>query len=273
MWPEYVTSLQKRRKLELGLSELRGRRRVATERVVRTAIQWSAAIIGLLVLITLVHMWRSHRARRRDLAALRRRLAQDIHDEIGSGLGTIALLSSMGSGNQTHPDGAREEFTEIQRLSRTVTESLRDIVWFIRPETRTVGDLADRLRETADSMLAGIPHRFTADCPSLQRELPLDHKRQVLMFFKEAMHNIIRHSGAANASISINGDSHCFRLVIKDDGCGFDAAAPRTGAGITGMKQRAKTVGGKLSIESTPGQGTSLTLEVPWRSSRKSAAR
>lgn len=253
------------------MGELRARRRDVRERVLRTTVQWSAGIIGIAVLATLLQMWRSRLARRRELSALRRRLAQDIHDEIGSGLGTISLLSQMGGGNEAHPEPAREEFTEIQRISRTVTESLRDIVWFIRPETRTMGDLAQRLRETTESMLAGIPHTFTADCPSLERALPLDHKRQVLMFFKEALHNILRHSGATHADVTVGGDAKSFHLTIRDNGCGFDPAAPRAGAGMTGMKQRAKTLGGRLTIESQPGHGTTLTMEVPWRSSRKTA--
>lgn len=264
-WPDYVTGLQKRRQIESSLRELTARRRGDTDRVLRTAVQWSAAIIGAAVFALLVFMWRGSRARRREMSTLRRRLAQDIHDEIGSGLGTISLLSQMGGGNDSHAEMAREEFAEIHRISRTVTESLRDIVWFIRPETRTVGDLAQRLRETAASMLAGMEHQFTADVPALQRELPLDHKRQVLMFFKEALHNVQRHSHATRANVLINGDERHFCLTVCDNGCGFDPAAPRTGVGMTGMKQRAKTVGGRLEIDTAPGTGTTLVLEVPWK--------
>lgn len=272
-WPEYTAALEKRRLIEASIRDLVARRRSVTDRVLRLTLQWSSIAIAVAVAGTLIHMWRSRRARRRELAALRRRLAQDIHDEIGSGLGTISLLSQMGGGNDTHPEDAREEFNEIHRLSRAVTESLRDIVWFIRPETRTVGDLAQRLKETSASMLAGIPHEFTADAPATQRDLPLEPKRQILLFFKEALHNIIRHSAATKAEIRITGDEKYFRLLIRDYGCGFDPAEPRSGAGLTGMKQRAKTLGGRLSIDTAPGCGTSLTLEVPWRTPRKSPAR
>jgi signal transduction histidine kinase len=270
-WPEYVSGLEKRRQLGAALRDLQASRRKAGTDALSAAVGWSVGVIAGAIFLSLILLWRHRLARRREMSSLRRRLAQDIHDEIGSGLGTISLLSQMGGGNDGHPEMAREEFTEIHRLSRTVTESLRDIVWFIHPQTRTVGDLAQRLQETAHSMLAGIPHEFNADCPSLRNELPLEHKRQILMFFKEALHNIIRHSGAAHAEISMSGDEKHFRLVVHDNGCGFDPAAPRAGAGMTGMKQRAKTLGGRLHIETAPGEGTTLTLEVPWRSSRKSA--
>ena len=272
-WMDYVTGLQIRRNTEAEIRALSATRNAVTDRVMRTAIRWALWGVAIATGVVLISMWRGRRSRRRDLARLRRRLAQDIHDEIGSGLGTISLLSQMSSGFPQHPAEAREEFAEINRLSTTVTESLRDIVWFIRPETRTVGDLAQRLRETTDSMLAGIGHQFTADGPALARELPLDHKRQVLLFFKEALHNILRHSSATHAEVAVAGDVKYFRLTLKDNGCGFDAAAPVSGAGVTGMKQRAQTLGGKLIIESSPGHGTTLTLEVPWRPARKSAAR
>ncbi len=272
-WLDYVTGLQQRRQLEQEISALTLTRTALTERIMRNAIRWSLWGLAIAAGIVLYILWRGRRERRRDLARLRRRLAQDIHDEIGSGLGTISLLSQMGSGQDHHPPETREEFAEINRLSTTVTESLRDIVWFIRPETRTVGDLAQRLRETAASMLSGIEHTFTSAGPALDKDLPLDHKRQVLLFFKEALHNIMRHSRASRAEVSVSGDERCFRLHIRDEGCGFDTAAPASGAGVTGMKQRAQTLGGRLVIESAPGTGTTLLLEVPWRNSRKSPAR
>jgi DNA-binding NarL/FixJ family response regulator/signal transduction histidine kinase len=259
-WPEYIAGLEKRRLLNAAIRDLQASRRRAGTEAVQSVVAWSVGVIAGAIFLSLVLLWRHRLARRHELSALRRRLAQDIHDEIGSGLGTISLLSQMGGGNDDHPEVAREEFTEIHRLSRTVTESLRDIVWFIHPQNRTVGDLAQRLQETAHSMLAGMPHDFKADCPSLRNELPLEHKRQILMFFKEALHNIIRHSGAPRAEISMSGDDKHLRLVVHDHGCGFDPAAPRAGAGMTGMKQRAKTLGGRLHIEtvsklinSTPG--------------------
>ncbi len=272
-WPEYVTGLQKRRVLAAAVRELQNKRRRVGDRVLRTTLEWSLAGIGGAVLVSVLLVWRHRRSRRRDLSALRRRLAQDIHDEIGSGLGTISLLSQMGGGNDSHDEGAREDFMEIHRISRTVTESLRDIVWFIHPQTRTVGDLAQRLKETAHSMLAGISHEFNADCPTLRNELPLEHKRQILMFFKEALHNVIRHSGTARAEITMAGDGKNLRICIRDFGRGFDPEAPRAGAGMIGMKQRAKTLGGRLTIKTALGDGAALTLEVPWRPVRKNAPR
>lgn len=263
-WPSYLDGLEERRQREQRLAVLPERRRDLTQQVVRRVTAW---LIGIALAGVVILGWaarRNHRERRREMEALRQRIARDVHDEIGSGLGTIALLSQMAGGKSSHPAEARQDFAEINHLSREITESLRDIVWLIRPETRTLGDLAQRLRETAASMLAAVPHEFTVD-PGVQgKALPLEFKRQVLLIFKEALHNLMRHANASRAVVKVGGGPDAFVLELEDDGRGFDPAAPVSGAGLTGMKQRAETLGGSLRVESAPGGGTRLRLEVPW---------
>jgi signal transduction histidine kinase len=162
-WPEYVTGLDRRRELETTVRGLVADRRAVSDRVLKMLGRSMLAIALVGVAVTGFMVWRNARTRRRDLARLRQRLARDIHDEIGSGLGTISLISQMGSGSPAHGDAAQVDFQEIHRISREVTESLRDIVWLIRPETRTVGDLAKRLEETAATMLAGVGHEFVTE--------------------------------------------------------------------------------------------------------------
>lgn len=263
-WPSYLNGLEQRRQRERLLAALPQRRDALTQQVIRRITGW---VLGITCGAALAVGWavrRSHRERRRELEALRQRIARDVHDEIGSGLGTIALLSQMAGGRASHPEEARQDFAEINHLSREITESLRDIVWLIRPETRTLGDLAQRLRETAASMLAAVPHEFSVDPAVQARALPLEFKRQVLLVFKEALHNLMRHARAGHAVVKVGGDTAHFILELEDDGRGFDPAAPVSGAGLTGMKQRAATLGGVLEMVSAPGQGTKLRLAVPW---------
>lgn len=263
-WPDFLDRLERRRLVEARLAEIPLLRQEVTRDVLRRISWWSAFAAGGLILITLVALRRNQLGRRRELQALRQRIARDVHDEIGSGLGTIALLSQMAGANQAHPAQVRQDFSEIHTLSREITESLRDIVWLIRPETRTMGDLAQRLRETAAAMLAAVPHEFEADPSVSGRELPLEFKRQILLVFKEALHNLMRHSGATEAQVRVGGDPGKFSLELRDNGRGFDAGRPVSGAGMTGMRQRASTLGGVLVIQTSPGMGTRLRLEVPW---------
>lgn len=263
-WPDYLKGLEQRRLREVRLAALPEMRRDLTQRVIRRITGW---VVGITLLAALGLAWaarRNHRERRRELESLRQRIARDVHDEIGSGLGTIALLSQMACGKASHPDEARQDFQEINHLSREITESLRDIVWLIRPETRTLGDLGQRLRETAHSMLAAVPHEFSVDPAVEGRALPLEFKRQVLLVFKEALHNLMRHAHATHATVKVGGDATQFVLELEDDGRGFDPAAPVSGAGLTGMKQRAATLGGRLEVFSSPGGGTRMMMVVPW---------
>lgn len=263
-WPTYLDGLEQRRQTEARLAALPERRQELTRRILHRI---TGGVVALGCLAALAFAWASRRhgrERRRDMEALRQRIARDVHDEIGSGLGTISLLSQMAGAKASHPEEARQDFAEINHLSREITESLRDIVWLIRPETRTLGDLAQRLRETAAAMLAAVPYSFSVD-PAVQgRELPLEFKRQVLLVFKEALHNLMRHAAARHALVKVGGDANQFILDLQDDGRGFDPTLPVSGAGLTGMKQRAATLGGKLEITSAPGSGTQLRLAVPW---------
>lgn len=263
-WPEYLAGLERRRELEKRLESLPQLRRKLTRQVLHRLVLWTVAGAGALGMLWVAGVWRHRRLRRQEMEQLRRRIARDVHDEIGSGLGTIALLSQMACDDARNSETAREDFREINRLSREITESLRDIVWFIRPGTRTVEDLAQRLRETTASMLGAVPHQFEADPVISTHELPLEFKRQVLLFFKEALHNLIRHAAATHALVHVGGDQRRFTLRVEDNGRGFDAAKRSSGAGLTGMQQRAATLGGSLTVDSAPGRGTRLRLEVPW---------
>jgi signal transduction histidine kinase len=263
-WPDYLKGLEQRRLAEMRLAALPEHRQELIRGRMQRIMAWVTGMLGLIILAAAWAARRNSRGRRREMEALRQRIARDVHDEIGSGLGTIALLSQMAGAKASHPAGARQDFSEINHLSREITESLRDIVWLIRPETRTLGDLAQRLRETATSMLAAVPHEFTLDPAVQRRALPLEFKRQILLVFKEALHNLMRHANASHATVNVGGSDTHFILELHDDGQGFDPTAPVSGAGLTGMKQRAATLGGQLEITTAPTQGTRLKLAVPW---------
>lgn len=268
-WPEYLDGLEQRRVREERLALLPNLQRSVTAEVLQRITIW---VLGVTVASGLLTVWgirRNERERKREMEALRQRIARDVHDEIGSGLGTIALLSQMAGSQAAHPEEARRDFAEIEHLSREVTESLRDIVWLIRPETRTLGDLAQRLKETAASMLAAIPHTFTVDPAVEGRTLPLEFKRQVLLIFKESLHNLMRHASATHAVVTVGGNTDRFFLELEDNGRGFDPGVVCSGAGLTGMRQRAATLGGTLAVNAAPGSGTRLRLEVPWPHRRR----
>ena len=92
----------------------------------------------------------------------------------------------------------------------------------------------------------------------------------MFLFFKEALHNIVRHAGASHVSIALRIDRRALRLTIADDGAGFDIAAEASGGqgqGLRSMRQRAEAIGGRVEVTSAPGRGAAIVLEAPIRQS------
>jgi len=255
----WLRGLSRRRDLEQELSRLNAGRIGAANDLASAAIKWSAG--AALAIAALCAWWlrRRARARRGELEALRQRIAGDLHDEIGSNLGSIALLSQMAL---REPDGARTDLEEINRVARETAASMRDIVWLIKPGVSGAEDFIVKLRETAAVMLAGLEWQFDGD--HLTRPLSLEWKREIWLIFKEALYNIRRHAAARKVAIRLADSAGEFVMQISDDGAGFDAGAPSAGHGLTSQHQRAQALGGEWQIESAPGCGSSVTLRVKW---------
>ena len=149
---------------------------------------------------------------------------------------------------------------DIQRIS----ESLSDIVWNINPRYDDLKNLFVRMKRYAADMLDGKNINGQFDFPE-QAEKPLllmTQRRDLYLIFKEAVNNLAKYSQAKNAVISVRtGEQHIF-LEVKDDGIGFDQKNTRAGNGLQNMQQRANASGGIMSVQSTPGEGTTINLEM-----------
>jgi signal transduction histidine kinase len=253
----WLRGLSRRREIDLELGQLNIARAGRSAVLVNALWRWSA---GLLLVGGLAFVWwlqRRARARRREVEELRQRIASDLHDEIGSNLGSIALLSRMAL---RQSNDARTDLEEINRVARETAASMRDIVWLIRPGVTGAQDFVLKLRETAATMLAGLEWQF--DGEALTAPLSLEWKRELLLIFKEALHNIRRHAHAHRVTIQIADAGGEFVLRISDDGVGFDAAAVTTGHGLASQRQRAAALGAQWQIDSAPGQGTQIILRM-----------
>ncbi|MGA2747873.1 MAG: two-component regulator propeller domain-containing protein [Verrucomicrobiota bacterium] len=196
----------------------------------------------------------------RRLVRMRLRIASDLHDEVGSNLGSIALLSEM-AGRQEGP--AAEELGEIRRVALQTVGALRDIVWFLDPAADNMEDLVLRMKETARTMLPGVLFAFHAKGQAGARALSLRLRQNVFPMFKEILHNIAKHARASKVEISVSVDGRQFNLRVVDNGVGFDEARARRGNGLKNLRRRTGDLHGTLTIESRPGNGTTVTLTAP----------
>jgi signal transduction histidine kinase len=261
-FPDWLHALSQRRELAAQLAGIEPRR----ARLV--AAQWHtigsvlARTVIVLALGGAALLWRARHSRRAEIERLRTRIASDLHDEIGSNLGSIALLSQLAAQDRAHGGETQREFQEIRQIAEQTAESMRDIVWLLRPGGE--GDLVARLRDTAARMLAGVAWEFAVAETPPPSSLPLEFKREVFLLFKEALNNIRRHAHAARVTIGISAESGTFRLTICDDGRGFDPARVTGGTGLKNLAQRASALRGDLQITSAPDQGTRLVLTAPF---------
>ncbi len=210
----------------------------------------SATVIGLL-------FWqvRQRLVNHRSMVALRGRISSDLHDEVGSNLATISLLSELGPGPGNLDD--------INRLSRETSLALREIVEINLASKRARKPLAERLRDIASLMLRDQQWTFeVSDSPVFD----LEQRKHLVFFFKESLHNIIRHAQAKNVRMTFDKVPPNFRLFIEDDGQGIQNDSPDVIGNLHTLRQRAESLGGTFAVDSEPGKGTRLTLLFPVQS-------
>jgi hypothetical protein len=201
---------------------------------------------------------RSKRLRKTDL--LRLQIARDLHDEIGSNLGGIALLLDMASTG----GGDQDAFEKIKGIVCQSISTLKELVWMIDPVHDNASDLVSRMRDTSDLLLATLPHTFDATgIQNDERPIATTVRRNILPIFKEALHNILRHAQAKQVLITLTVHQSKLILTIEDDGIGIPEIATDQGHGLRNMRRRAQEMDAQLDFETPSHGGTRLKLTIP----------
>jgi signal transduction histidine kinase len=201
-----------------------------------------------------------------NLERVRTAIATDLHDDIGSSLSQIAVLSEVArAGVNGENRRAQESLQRVAVLAREMVDSLSDIVWSIRAAPGGFDSLVSRMREFALDLLSAQGIAFELRSPAAGRgeqELSLDVRRHLFLMFKECVHNASRHSGctAVKAELALVGREMV--LTVADNGKGFGALSGG-GNGIPGMRRRAETLGGRIEFASAPGEGCTVSIRMP----------
>lgn len=194
---------------------------------------------------------------------LRNQIAADLHDEVGSSLSSIHMLSQMAArpGNTASQQQILEKMTTN---SRETMDKMGDIVWMIKPGEQEADSLKQRMESFAYEMAGAKNITTLLNINDIQLlKLGMEQRKHIYLIFKEAINNAVKYSGTEKISVNASLQNKSFFLTIIDDGKGFDVQQIKNGNGLDNMQQRAKALGGKLNIESSHEKGTSIQLQIP----------
>jgi signal transduction histidine kinase len=256
---------------------------------------WFVSSVALVLAVVAFAAQRMYAARRRDreradaalrlskeerlaeLERVRKRIATDLHDDIGASLTQITVLSEVARQSLSREGFQSEQLGQISAVSNELVEAMSDIVWAINPKKDHLSDLVHRMRRFASDVFTARGLAFTFDAPDAARDTRLGAsvRREVFLIFKESVNNVLKHASAASVRVNFRLEAGRLELVISDDGRGFEPVDSVTlsgeyeptdgtgGNGLYSMRRRAAEMGGSYEVRSKPGEGTTVTLSLP----------
>jgi len=258
---------KKQAKLKLLEKEAAFQRLLASKQNQQKNIAWTsvAAIMILSSYIIYRYLRRKKLQNQQKVLNERLRISRELHDEVGSTLTGIAMYSYL---TKEQVKAAKTEEVEkslnnIQQSAGEMVGKLNDIVWLVNPEKDSLQKLIERLEEYADNiaMVKNIEVKIDVPDKLAAINLPVEGRRDIYLFCKEAINNAVKYSNASLIELTMKElDNKKIEFLIHDNGKGFDAATVKKGNGLVNMEQRAADINGIFSLQSATGQGTIISL-------------
>jgi signal transduction histidine kinase len=220
----------------------------------------AVSVAGIVYLI-----YRYQLNKKLEVERLRLRISRDLHDDIGSALTSINVLSkvalSKGGGNME----IGNYLSQIKNAASDTMESMSDIVWAINPENDKLEAIVSRMKEFAAEICEAKQVDLDFILPKEPEKISFDaaKRKNIFLIFKEAVNNAIKYSHCTRLYIGLEKESNKLKMEIKDNGKGFDINNTRPGNGLKSMKERAKVIDAVFTIQSMPGKGTAVLTEIP----------
>lgn len=197
--------------------------------------------------------------KQKQLQNMRNRIADDLHDDIGSTLSSISIMSELA---KTKSPEAVSLLTSIGESTVSLQENMSDIVWAIKPENDHFENLSQRMNQFASEILdaRNIELDFVSDATLYPSKLTMEQRKNLYLFFKEVINNAAKYSDAKKVSVSILQKDHYAELNIRDDGRGFDTTKVFSGNGMNTLRKRAAEINANFKITSHLNAGTVVQL-------------
>jgi len=200
------------------------------------------------------------------LLSERARIARDIHDDVGGSLSQIKLISEIAQQYKPGSEQSEESLKQITTTATDMLKSLDEIVWAINPKNDNLPNLISYIGQYCVEKLRNGGVKCLLNLPEYPSEIGFSSevRHNLFLVVKEAITNILKHASATTVWIEISGAEEHFKIVIRDDGKGFDFKVQATsGDGVLNMAQRLQVIGGQFLIQSVIGKGTTIEISVP----------
>ena len=252
---EWIEGLALRGRLEAELESVLAQRATRQDRLTGM-LRLAVAALSLALLLAGGLLARNRLKRREQLRALRNQIASDLHDDIGSNLASMTILAA-GASEQCPPSSPQAK--TLQRLidiAKETSSSMHDIVWMLHPDRKSMSSLTAKLKDIASSLLVGTEFRFSESEEVSAELLTMEQLHHFLLFYKETLHNLARHSEASLVTLSLSAGQGKVRLSVVDNG-----VSPQSKSPPEGLKLRAEKM--KASLSYRVGTETNqLDLEI-----------
>jgi signal transduction histidine kinase len=201
------------------------------------------------------------------LEAERARIARDLHDDLGSSLTEISMLSETGRDCPPAGENPRSRFDCILQRSHSMVRALDEIVWAVDPKKDSLASLARYLAGFAEEYFTSADLTCRVNIPTSLPDWPLEAetRHHLFMAVKEAVHNAVRHASATEVVFNMTVNETGFEISVADNGRGFDLSLQPSGKGrgLNNLCKRLEDLGGQCEVRSAPGKGTTLVMKMP----------
>lgn len=205
----------------------------------------------------------------------RKRIAGELHDSLGQALLVIKNRAYLGAAATEQASATRAQFDEISDSAADAINQVREISYYLRPSQLERFGLTAAIEEMLEQVSAASGIRFDFEAESLEGAFSSEAEINFYRIVQECANNIVKHSRAARAQVTISRSEQAIELTVRDNGKGFDTNASRatgagkSGFGLTGIAERARILGGASTIESAPGKGTTIRIRIESRENGK----
>jgi streptogramin lyase/two-component sensor histidine kinase len=223
---------------------------------------WFIAAIAGLVIVLLYYLYWLRLNQLLRMERLRSQISSDLHDDIGSTLSSISIISDLAI--QEEKSGQLDLIKEIRENSTNLMEKMDDIVWSINPNNDTLENLMLRIKLFAAKLFEARNIEYSIDIKDniSQVKLPMNFRQHIYLILKESINNLVKYSAASHASLEVSFNKPILQVKIHDNGKGFSDKQILEGNGILNMKSRAAMMKAALNIQSQPGEGTTIDFSV-----------